>query len=38
MLNYNAETQTISMIAKDTGDFVVLIIIYLPKAIRCSLL
>ena len=23
MLNYNAETQTISMIAKDTGDFVI---------------
>ena len=23
MLNYNAETQTISIIAKDTGDFVI---------------
>lgn len=29
MLNYNAETQTISMIAKDTGDFVVSIDNYL---------
>ena len=29
MLNYNAETQTISMIAKDTGDFVVAIDNYL---------
>ncbi len=29
MLNYNPETQTISMIAKDTGDFVVNIDNYL---------
>ena len=29
MLNYNAETQTISMIAKDTGDFVIAIDNYL---------
>lgn len=29
MLNYNTETQTISMIAKDTGDFVISIDNYL---------
>lgn len=29
MLNYNAETKTISMIAKDTGDFVISIDNYL---------
>lgn len=29
MLNYNPETQTISMIAKDTGDFAVVIDNYL---------
>lgn len=29
MLNYNAETNTISMIAKDTGDFIVRIDNYL---------
>lgn len=29
MLNYNAETNTISMIAKDTGDFVIAIDNYL---------
>lgn len=29
MLNYNAETQTISMIARDTGDFIVSIDNYL---------
>lgn len=29
MLNYNAETQTISMISKDTGDFVVVVDNYL---------
>ena len=29
MINYNAETQTLSMIAKDTGDFVVAIDNYL---------
>ena len=29
MLNYNPATQTISMIAKDTGDFVIALVNYL---------